>query len=274
MSEDKPPPDEQTEERSGAPRPPTPPAPPPDGDPRLVKAARLARRVLPGDSSLGDPMSSSGDDSPSNQLARRLAEQGERSEKPSVMRELGLGALQAWQALSESQGRGRGEVDLAIMFCDLVDFSSWALEAGDEAALELLREFKHAVEASIIDHDGELVKLLGDGAMSVFRDGRPAVDAAHAAIGAVAEIEVAGYRPQLRAGVHLGRPRKVSRDYVGVDVNVAARVCEAAGAGELLVSAGIEEGLPASAYKTKRRRFFRAKGAPKDLEVYSAETLG
>ena len=52
------------------------------------------------------------------------------------MRELGLGALQAWQALSEAQRRGRGRVDVAILFTDLVGFSSWALEAGDDAALD------------------------------------------------------------------------------------------------------------------------------------------
>src|SRR5215212_7262990 len=56
------------------------------------------------------------------------------------VRELGLGALQAWQALSEAQGRGRGTVDVAILFTDIVKFSPWALDAGDEAALELLRE--------------------------------------------------------------------------------------------------------------------------------------
>ncbi len=56
------------------------------------------------------------------------------------MREVGLSALQVWQALSESQGRGRGERELAILFTDLVDFSAWALEAGDTMAVDLLRQ--------------------------------------------------------------------------------------------------------------------------------------
>ena len=41
------------------------------------------------------------------------------------------------------------------------------------------------------------------------------------------ELEHDGYRPTLRAGLHLGRPRKLRGDYLGVDVNVAARVAEA-----------------------------------------------
>ena len=239
-----------------------------DRDPKLVKAARLARSVLPGDKSIGDPLSST-EPSPAHQLARKLTEREERTQKPSVMRELGLGALQAWQALSESQGRGRGEVDLAVFFCDLVDFSEWALSVGDETTLRLLREFKIGVEDAMNENGGELVKLLGDGAMAVFREPRSAVDAAAQAIDTIAQIEVDGYSPELRAGVHVGRPRRVGRDYVGVDVNVAARVCDAAGAGEVLISESTSEQLPEDGYQTKRKRFFRAKGAPKDLAVYS-----
>ena len=48
-----------------------------------------------------------------------------------------MGALQVWQSLSEAQGRGHGDRDVAILFTDLVDFSDWVLEAGDERAVEL-----------------------------------------------------------------------------------------------------------------------------------------
>ncbi len=50
------------------------------------------------------------------------------------------------------------------------------------------------------------------------------------------EIEVAGYRPILRAGMHVGRPERVGDDYFGVDVNIAARVAEAATGGEILAT--------------------------------------
>ena len=48
--------------------------------------------------------------------------------------------------MSEAQGRGRGEVELTILFTDLVDFSDWAVGAGDKAALELLRDVGEAIE--------------------------------------------------------------------------------------------------------------------------------
>lgn len=53
---------------------------------------------------------------------------------------------------------------MALLFTDLVGFSSWALHAGDAAVLELLREVGTEVEAVIARHDGRIVKRLGDGA--------------------------------------------------------------------------------------------------------------
>ena len=73
-------------------------------------------------------------------------------------------------------------------------------------------------------------------------------------------------------GVHLGRPRKLGGDYYGVDVNMAARVADAAGAGEVLVSESACRGLEGSGVALKRRRF-KAKGAPKELKVFAAEAV-
>ena len=192
-----------------------------DGSEGVVRAARALRSRLPGDRSYGDPLSVSGDEPP-QLIGQRLAAASEA--RPSATRELGFGALQVWQALSEAQGRGRGDDPLAILFTDLVGFSDWALEAGDDAALEASR--------------------------------------------AVGEIEVGGYRPQLRAGIHFGRPRKLGGDYFGVDVNVAARVADAAGPGEVLISEAVCEQLGGARAELRRRWRFKAKGAPKDLKVY------
>jgi len=239
-----------------------------DTQPRLLTAARLLRDVLPGDSELGDPLSTAGAD-PSHVLAKRLSETA--PDRPSLSRELGLGALQVWQSLAEAQGRGRGDRAVAILFTDLVDFSSWALDAGDEAVLELLRQMGRAAEPEIGARGGHVVKRLGDGLMAVFDETGPAVEAACAAASAVGQLEVAGHRPRLRAGVHFGQPRKLGGDYLGVDVNIAARVMAAASGGEVLVSGVAGERLEPERFSLKPRRRFRAKGAPKDLQVFVAE---
>jgi adenylate cyclase len=215
-------------------------------NPKLVEMARRTRKLALGDEELAEL----------------------RGDAPGFLGELGLTALQAWQRLAESQDRGRGKVDLAILFTDLVGFSSWALEAGDQAAIRLLGEVAGAIEPPIVERRGEVVKHLGDGLMAVFRDAPSAVEAAFVAHDRLAPLEVDGYRPRLRTGIHLGRPRKLGGDYLGVDVNIAARLVEAAKPGEILVSDRVLERLEPGATEAKKRRF-HAKGAPKGLGAHA-----
>ena len=238
-----------------------------DSGERLVALARAGRRRLPGDHEYGDPLSLAGDEAP-QVVGRGLSALAD--ERPSALRELGMGALQVWQGLAEAQGRGHGDRELAILFTDLVDFSDWVLEAGDERAVELVRAVGQAVEGAVRAHGGRVVKRLGDGVMAVFDDPAAAVRAGCEAAGAAGEL----HAPGLRAGVHIGRPRKLGGDYFGVDVNVAARVAAAAGGGEVLVSDAVRDRLDPEQIATRRRWRFKPKGAPKGLQAYVAEHSG
>jgi adenylate cyclase len=187
--------------------------------------------------------------------------------RDSVAQEIGMASLQVWQSLSEATGRGQGGQQLALMFTDLVGFSSWALEAGDTTALELLREVGRVVEAAIHSHQGRIVKRLGDGLMATFLDAESAVEAALTAQDGLDEVEIDGYRPRMRAGVHIGRPRRLAGDYLGVDVNVAARVGDAAKAGEVVVSDTAARELDPQRFELGRSKRLRAEGTPRELHV-------
>jgi adenylate cyclase len=237
--------------------------------PKLLRAARQTRERLLGDEALVDHLSTARG-RPSDLAAQQLVEL--RGEQHGILGEVGLTALQAWQRLAESQDRGRGKVDVAILFTDLVGFSSWALEAGDEPALRLLREVAAAIEPPVTERQGEIVKRLGDGLMAAFWDAGSATEAAFAARERIASVEVGGFRPQLRTGIHLGRPRKVGGDYLGVDVNIAARLCDAAKPGEILVSDRVLLQLDPNRVTSKNRRF-RAKGAPKEVSAYAVRRI-
>jgi adenylate cyclase len=242
-----------------------------DTQPVLLAAARRLRHRLPGDEKFGDPLSTAGR-TPVQVIARGVA--ALRPEPESVARELGLAGLQLWQSLSEATGRGRGDLEMALLFTDLVGFSSWALDAGDAAALELLREVGTAVEGAVLAHQGRIVKRLGDGLMATFLDADAAVAAALAAQEAVQQIDYEGYRPRMRAGVHWGRPRKLGGDYLGVDVNVAARVADAAKAEQVLISDAILGRLDSDELRTGRVKRLKADGAPRDLHVAQVSRAG
>jgi adenylate cyclase len=233
-----------------------------DTSPSLLAAARRIRERLPGDERFGDPLSTSGR-APVEVVGRGVSALS--PERDSVVQELGLAGLQVWQSISEATGRGRGEEQLALLFTDLVGFSSWALEAGDAATIELLRDVGLVVERAVLAHNGRIVKRLGDGLMATFLQVQEAVDAALDAQEALAEVEVDGYRPKMRAGVHCGRPRKLGGDYIGVDVNIAARVADAAKAEQVLVSEPVLEHVDLEQVKTGRRKRLKADGTPREM---------
>jgi adenylate cyclase len=233
-----------------------------DANPQLVATARFLRRLLPG----GEPETAE-----MPEAMRRLVQEVQ-PDGPSAMREIGKGALQAWQALSEAQRRRQGTADVAILFTDLVGFSDWALEAGDEAALDVLRQVGDVEQKAISSNKGAVVKRLGDGAMAVFGDSRQAVSAALDAQKGISDIEVEGYQPVQRAGVHRGTPRKVKGDFLGVDVNIAARVGDCAAGGEVLISEAVREELDGRSFKFGASRELSAPGAPADLAVCSVKS--
>jgi adenylate cyclase len=234
--------------------------------PKLVQAARRMRKALPGDSEFGDPLSTAGKEQ-AQVVGRRLS--AATSERPGLLREAGLSALQVWESISEKQGRGRGKERLAIVFTDLAAFSEWALEAGDDEAVQLLRDVDAAMEPCMRERGGEVVKRMGDGMMVVFGDSGAALAALLAAREQLAEVSADGYQPRFRAGIHVGKPRKLGGDYFGVDVNVAARLAEQASPDEVLVSDSALRDLDTEPLKVKKKRRFKVKGVPDDLQAYS-----
>ena len=236
-----------------------------DSHPAVLGAVEKLRRRAPGDAKFGDRLSSEGGRNPAALVARGVS--ALEPDRPSALHDLGLGALQVWQTLAESAGRGRGDREVTLVFTDLVGFSSWALQAGDEAALDLLRAVGEAVEEPFFAHGGRVVKRLGDGLMAAFDDPRAAVQAALEAQEGVDRVSAEGYRPRLRIGVHAGCPRRLGGDYLGVDVNIAARVAEQAKGGEVLVSQPTLERFDAADLTCGRAKRLRADGAPRELRV-------
>jgi adenylate cyclase len=232
----------------------------------LVAAVKAAREVIPGDSSFGDPMSTTGT-SPVHVLGRQAWRL--QDGRFSLLSELALAGLQLADWVGEDfRGVAAAEYQ-SILFADLRGFSQWALKAEDGDVAELLRTVDSVVTAVVETRGGVVVKRLGDGLMAVFAECEPAVAAAFESISAVSEVSVDDYRPKLRAGIHRGRPYRVGHDYVGVDVNIAARLCEAAPPGGVLVSGQVCEELGGS-WPAAPAPDIHLRGVPDDVSIYFA----
>jgi class 3 adenylate cyclase len=245
--------------------------------PGVIAFLRRARHALPGDPDFGDPLSASGVGGPS--AAARAADR--LLERDAASREVSLGALQVWQAVTERVSGRPANREVTLVFTDLVGFSEWSLRVGDEATLRLLRRVSQVVEPPLLEAGGHIVKRMGDGIMAVFSDPATAMRAAIAAREAVKTVEVDGYTPRMRVGIHTGRPQRIGSDWLGVDVNIAARVMERATRGELVVSQDALERVSDEAFealgvtaKRLRKQVFTNKpnGVPADFTMYRLKT--
>ena len=122
-----------------------------------------------------------------------------------------------------------------VVFIDVSDYTKLSEQHGDLASAHqavLLADFVHDL-ANL--HGSRLVKSLGDGAM---------VHAPNAsgglalALAAVADAETAGLWA-LHAGVNTGRMVRRDGDFYGTAVNIASRVADEAGPGEVVVTSAV-----------------------------------
>jgi DNA-binding NarL/FixJ family response regulator/class 3 adenylate cyclase len=122
---------------------------------------------------------------------------------------------------------------VTIMFTDLVGSTALFDRQSDEAANALRSSHFAALRSAIGERGGTEVKSTGDGLMVTFAS---AVAAVRCAIDVQKRTTGAPNGLAVRIGLDAGEPMRDGDDLYGTPVNVAARLCDAAGAGEILAS--------------------------------------
>ena len=116
---------------------------------------------------------------------------------------------------------------VTLLFTDVEGSTRLVTELGSDSYAEALGEYRAALRAVFTQHGGVEVDTQGDSFFVAFARASDAIAAAAEA--ATADIST-------RVGVHTGEPRLAGDDYVGLDVNRAARICAAAHGGQVLLS--------------------------------------
>jgi class 3 adenylate cyclase len=158
-------------------------------------------------------------------------------------------ALQMFRDLFATEALRPGEQisvgTLTVLFTDLRNSTQLYREIGDATAFGRVMNHFDVVKKAIADHDGAVVKTIGDAVMAVFRS---SVD------GLLAMLEVQsllsepadGSKPlQLKAGLNTGPCIAVTLndrlDYFGSTVNMAARLeCLSSGS-DVIISRSVYE---------------------------------
>ncbi len=120
-----------------------------------------------------------------------------------------------------------------FLFTDLVGYTALTAAEGDDRAADVAVQFYDTVRPLLDEHDAEEIKALGDGLMIRSEDAHEAV---RLGVKIVDEVERTDELPTVRVGMHTGPAVERAGDWYGGTVNVASRLCSAAGGGEVLVS--------------------------------------
>ncbi len=131
-----------------------------------------------------------------------------------------------------------------ILFTDIVDSTGMTSRLGDARSVEMVRAHDALVRRALREAHGREVKHTGDGIMASFTDTMAAVSCARAIQQAFHAFNLASKEKlEVRIGIDVGEPIADSDDLFGTTVQIAARLCQEAQPGGIVVSAGVSSQL-------------------------------
>jgi len=157
----------------------------------------------------------------------------------------------------------------AILFTDMVGSTQQLSAAGDRAWRNLLDSHDVVARTVVEQHGGRLVRTTvttGDGILATFDGPGRAIRCALALADALRPLGI-----QIRAGLHTGEVENREGDIAGIAVHIAARVLDAAGANELMVSAAVPMLVAGSGFTFDDRGEHKLKGVPGSWQLYAVK---
>lgn len=153
---------------------------------------------------------------------------------------------------------------LTHVFTDIVASTETAERLGDRAWCALLVQHSDLVRQHLNIHRGREIDAAGDGFFLVFDCPSRAVQFAAAVRNALERIGI-----HLRIGIHTGECEVTSGRVVGVSVHAAARIANAAAAGEILVSSTVRELVAGSEHRFNNKDVQILKGLTEPRQLFA-----
>jgi class 3 adenylate cyclase len=127
---------------------------------------------------------------------------------------------------------------LTFLIADVRGYTQFTVEHGDAAAAKLATRFAAATRQVASAKGGRVIELRGDEALSVFSSTRQALWASIELQAHFAGESATDEAPPIKIGIGLdaGEAIPVEGGYRGAALNLAARLCNLAGPGEILAT--------------------------------------
>jgi class 3 adenylate cyclase len=160
------------------------------------------------------------------------------------------------------------EVDVTLLFCDVVRSTELTRRLGDRGAYGVIRSFHDTVLGAAAPRGGEELELRGDGVLLAFERARPALTCAIEIQQRLLEAPK-GRRINVRIGLHAGSALRIETGYFGCNVILSARIAAAAAPGEILGSAALVQRLTDAPLAIDAGRWLTLKGIPEPNLVFA-----
>jgi class 3 adenylate cyclase len=162
------------------------------------------------------------------------------------------------------QHRDPDRVLATVLFTDIVGSTQRAAELGDSRWRVLLADHDELIKRELERSRGRFVKSVGDGVLATFDGPARAIHCARAVMERMPELGL-----DVRAGLHTGEAEMMGDDVGGLAVHIAARVSQAAGAGEVLVSGTVKDLVVGSGIEFADRGTHELRGVPGEWSLFA-----
>ena len=153
----------------------------------------------------------------------------------------------------------------AIMFTDIVGYTE-QMSKDQDVAFALLEEKQSKFKPLVKEHNGSLIKEMGDGTLSQYPS---AIDASKCSV-ELQKLIKDNDKLNVRVGIHLGDTLFKDGDVFGDGVNIAARLESMSPAGGILVSKNVyDELLSRQGFEGVSLGMQSLKGVGRLVEVYA-----
>jgi class 3 adenylate cyclase len=153
-----------------------------------------------------------------------------------------------------------------VLFTDIVTSTERSAQVGDRRWKDLLDQHDTLIRRELDRHRGRLVKNTGDGILATFDGPARAIRCAQAVATSVKSLGI-----EVRAGLHTGEVELRGEDVTGMGVNIAARVMDAAGPGEVVVSSTVKDLVAGSGLRFADRGTHDLRGVPGEWHLFAVE---
>ncbi|MCQ2965289.1 MAG: adenylate/guanylate cyclase domain-containing protein [Alphaproteobacteria bacterium] len=184
-------------------------------------------------------------------------------------------AMQNWTNPEEKDGdsdkqQSRDSGIVTVMFTDMVGSTHMTQKYGDVAAQQIVRAHNSIVRQALNACSGKEIKQTGDGIMASFAWASNAIDAAISIQKATTAYN--NKNPtiplKIRIGLNAGEPILEDNDLFGLTVQLAARTCAQAEAGQIFISNVVRELASGKNYQIENKGFFSLKGIEAEQNLH------